>query len=143
MFAWELFHQYRLELETRRDTRNIELTYEDSFGIKIGKSKQGIFYKKVNEGPWTCFVKKENVPVIFGMGNIIATQANHYWVQYGKETIVKEKVISNKKKEDERIEGYIDFVAADISAKNNLYQKLVFDTTTLDKAVEILMHKKK
>ena len=131
--AWELL----------RDTRNIELIYNDTFEIKIGKSKQGKFYKIVNDGPWTSFVKKENAPVIFGMGNIIATQANHYWVQYGKETIVKETVITNKKKDEERIEGYFDFVAADISSKNNLYQKLVFDSTTLDKAVEILMHKKK
>ena len=139
--AWELFHPYRINLRTRRDTRNIEVIYEDVSGISIGKSKTGEFYKKVLNGPWTAFVEKKNVPAMFGMGNIIAPKGFNYWVQYGKETIVKERVVTNKA-DIKRSKEYFHFIAANISKQNTLYQKLVFDSTTVDKTVEILMYKK-
>ena len=62
------------------------------------------------------------MPIIYDLGRIIATKANHYWMQYGEDTIIKYKVISNKKQEHKRVEGYYDFVTADIS-NNKLYEK--------------------
>ena len=141
--AWELFHPYRIKLETRRDTRNITELYSDKYCIKIGKSKGGKFYKRMKDGPWTEFTKEKDLPVFFCLGKIIATKANHYWVQCVEGTIVRETVIVNKNSEHEKHkEGYHSFVAANISKHNTLYQKLVFDNVSLDRAVEILMYKK-
>ena len=139
--AWEQFHPYKINLEKRRDTRNIEIFYDDGFGIRFGKSKEGKFYKRVKDGPWTTFTEKKDIPVFFGLGEIIATKGNTYWTQCGKNTIIREKVITNFD-DSKRNEEYFEFVAANINKYNSLYEKLVFDNTSLDKAVEISMQKK-
>ena len=76
----------------------------------------------MKDGPWTKFTKEKDLPVFFCLGKIIATKANHYWVQCAEGTIVRETVIVNKNSEREKHkEGYHSFVAANISKHNTLY----------------------
>ena len=120
--AWEPFYEHRLQQKTEKE-ENIAVLYKHASGIQIGKNKKGEFYKKKKRrGIWTSFVDKKDVPIIYDLGRIIATKANHYWTQYGEDTIIKYKVISNKKQEHKCVEGYYDFVTADIS-NNKLYEK--------------------
>ena len=77
--------------------------------------------------------------IIYTLGYIIATKADHCWVQYGEDTIIKYKVIGNKKN-GKHMERYHEFVTVNIRDKN--LDKLVLDNTTLNEAADILLFKK-
>ena len=78
---------------------NVKTIYTHASGIQFGINKQGEFYKrKGRKDLWTAFSKKEEVPIIFDIGHIIATKADHYWVEYEEEAIIKYQVLRAKKR---------------------------------------------
>ena len=137
--AWEEFYNNRLILHKEK-AANITVLYEHINGIKVGTNKEGEFYKKGVSGFWTKFVEKEEVPIIYDLGKIIATHADRYWTRTGEDTIIKYQVISAKKKE-KRIEGCDTFISANVKKEDTLHEKLVLDNTCLKQGVNILLRK--
>ena len=116
---------------------NIKIIYTHASGIEFGVNKEGEFYKrKSKKNLWTAFTKKEEVPFIYGIGYIIATKANHYWVEYDN-TIIKYEVMRARKK-FRHIKGYNKFVASDHVIIQQILEKVVLDNTTIKKAVDLL-----
>ena len=136
--GWEPFWENRLMLKKEMDS-NIKMIYTHASSIQFGVNKEGEFYKrKSKKNLWTAFTKKEEVPFIYGIGYIIATKANHYWVEYD-DTIIKYEVIRAKKKKFRHIKGYNKFVASDHVINRQILEKVVLDNTTIKKAVDLLL----
>ena len=137
--AWEPFWEKRLTLKKEKNA-NVKTIYTHASGIQFGINKQGEFYKrKERKDLWTAFSKKEEVPIIFDIGHIIATKADHYWVEYEEETIIKYQVLRAKKRWN-HIEGYDKFVVSDTITNEKIIEKVVFDNSSIKKSVDILLN---
>ena len=138
--AWETFWENRLTLKNEKNY-NMKKIYTHTSGIEFDINKEGEFYKRKRNGLWTAFVKKHEVPIMFDIGRIVATKADHYWVEYDEETIIKYQVIRAKKGKSQHMKGYNNFVVADRIQNQEIIEKVVFDNSTVEKAVNILLNK--
>ena len=139
--AWEVFYENRLLLKNEKN-KNVKIIYKHNLsGIEVGINEKGEFFKRKTRGLWTAFVEEHQVPKIFNIGKVIATKKDHYWVENDEETIIKYKVDGAKKNKTKHLKGYEDFVVADTCKNQAIIEKAVFDKSTIQESVNILLNK--
>ena len=139
--AWEVFYENRLLLKNEKN-KNVKIIYKHKLSsLQVGVNKKGEFFKRRANGIWTAFVEDHQVPKIFKIGRIVATKKDHYWVENDEETIIKYRVIGVKKNKTKHLKGYEDFVVADRFKNQAIIEKAVFDKSTIQESVNILLNK--
>ena len=139
--AWVVFYENRLLLKDEKN-KNVKIIYKHNLsGLEVGVNEKGEFFKRKPRGLWTAFVEEHQVPKIFNISKVIATKKDHYWVENDEETIIKYKVVGAKKDKTKHLKGYEDFIIADRFKNQAIIEKAVFDKSTIQESVNILLNK--